>query len=235
MNTLNGITGSEGWLGSYVKQALEKKFSTLSLDSITKDLNNRPNQKDINQLDWVFHFGAKTNIVSSFEDPFNLYKNNIVSTLSAIEIASLSKANLLYLSSYIYGVPDYNPIDEKHNVNPNNPYMISKWIAEQACSNICRQMKIPLTIFRAFNIYGPGLKKGRLISDLLQNISNNKDLMLNDPLPIRDYLYINDFIHLIFKLIDKEQPSSGIFNVGSGSSYSNLEVAQTVKELLILH
>ena len=132
---------------------------------------------------------------------------------------------------FIEIIKKYNPIDENHNVKPNNPYMSSKWIAEQLCTNICQQLNIPLTVFRTFNIYGAGLKKGRLISDLLHNIMNNEDLLLNDPSPIRDYLYIEDFINLIFYLLDSKKSSEGIFNIGSGESHSNLEVAQTIQTL----
>ena len=227
-----GLTGLNGWLGSHVRKALESNsFSIIDLDFITRTLHERPKQQEINKLDWVFHFGAKTNIIKSFEEPFDIYRNNLISTLTAIEIANISQAHLLYLSSYVYGNPEYNPIDENHNVRPNNPYMSSKWIAEQLCTNICQQLNIPLTVFRTFNIYGAGLKKGRLISDLLHNIMNNEDLLLNDPSPIRDYLYIEDFINLIFYLLDSKKSSEGIFNVGSGESHSNLEVAQTIQTL----
>ena len=85
-----------------------------------------------------------------------------------------------------------------------------------------------MTIFRVFNIYGPGLKKGRLISDLLNNYLNNENLQLNDPTPIRDYLYIEDFIRLIFILLKTKKAPGDVFNVGSGKSYSNMDVAKTI-------
>ena len=232
MSLTIGLTGSNGWLGSHVKKALESQsFLVVDLNHITRNLNDRPKQKEKKKLNWVFHFAAKTNIIDSFDNPFDLYKNNLISTLTAIEVASINKAKLLYLSSYIYGNPDYNPIDEKHKVRPNNPYMNSKWIAEQLCTSICKQLHIPLTVFRTFNIYGPGLKKGRLISDLLQNILNGEDLLLNDSKPIRDYLYVEDFIDLVLCLLKTKKSSDGIFNVGSGQSHSNLEVAQAIQTL----
>ena len=233
MSLTVGFTGLNGWLGSHVGKALESNsFKIINLDTFTRALNKRPEKDEITKLDWVFHFGAKTNIKESFNNPFRIYRNNVVSTLSVTEIAKISQANLLYISSYIYGEPNYLPIDEDHIVKPNNPYMSSKWIAEQVCTNICEQLNIPLTVFRIFNIYGVGLSKGRLISDLLHNISNNEDLSVNDSSPIRDYLYIEDFLNLISSLLNSTSPSLGVFNVGSGKSYSNIEVAETIQSLI---
>ena len=228
-----GFTGLNGWLGSHVRKALEStSFRIIDLDFATRSLHKRPEQQEIAKLDWIFHFGAKTSIEGSFEDPFNTYRNNLISTLIVTEIAKISQANLLYISSYIYGQPKYLPIDENHEVKPNNPYMSSKWIAEQTCTNICEQLNIPLTVFRVFNIYGSKLKKGRLVSDLLYNFISNEDLSVNDPVPVRDYLYIEDFISLIFCLLNSKESSVGIFNVGSGNNYNNLEVAQTIQSLI---
>jgi len=230
MNLKVGFSGTNGWLANHVIKSLESKsISIIDFDKITRKLTDKSNAQDIDKLDWFFHLGSKTNIEESFVDPFTTYRNNLIGTLNAIEIAKISQAKLLYLSSYIYGDPKYQPIDEDHIVRPNNPYMSSKWIAEQICTDICQQQDISLTVFRLFNVYGPGLKRGRLISDLLHNILNNEDLLVYDSSPIRDYLYIKDFVNLIFCLLDSEKSPAGVFNVGSGKSYSNLEVAQVIQ------
>jgi len=233
MNLKVGFSGTNGWLANHVIKSLESKsISIIDFDKITRKLADRPREQEIDKLDWFFHFGSKTNIEKSFIDPFSTYKNNLISTLTAIEIAKISKAKLLYLSSYIYGDPKYQPIDENHIVKPNNPYMSSKWIAEQICTDICQQLNISLTVFRLFNIYGSGLKRGRLISDLLYNVLHNEDLVLNDPSPVRDYLYIEDFIDLILCMLNLDKSPAGIFNVGSGKSYTNIEVAKTFQSII---
>ena len=226
-----GLTGCDGWLGSQVKLGFENRHLIISLDFLTRDYQNDMMNEDIPEIDWVFHFGAKTSIVDSFNDPIQINKQNVLSTLSAIEIAHRKNAKFLYLSSYIYGEPKYNPIDEDHPIAPNNPYMISKWIGEEACNRISSYMNIPCTIFRAFNIYGPGIKKGRLISDLLENALSQKDLILNDKNPVRDYLYIDDFIEILNEMITKDHFTPDIYNIGSGFSYSNMEAARLVQSL----
>tara|TARA_Y100001935_G_C17305264_1_gene511929 strand:+ start:826 stop:1677 length:852 start_codon:yes stop_codon:yes gene_type:complete len=226
-----GLTGYDGWLGSQVKLGFENRHSIISLDFLTRDYQNNIMIEEIPDIDWVFHFGAKTSIVDSFNDPIQINKQNVISTLSALEIAHKKNAKFLYLSSYIYGEPKYSPLDEDHPIAPNNPYMISKWIGEEACNRISKYMNIPCTIFRPFNIYGPVIKKGRLISDLLENALSQKDLILNDKNPIRDYIYIDDFIEILRKMVCKNNFMTGVYNIGSGFSYSNFEVAKLVQNL----
>ena len=140
----------------------------------------------------------------------------------------MTDSKILFLSSYIYGKPKYFPVDEHHPVKPTNPYMESKWISEQVCSNLTTQLGIPLIIFRLFNVYGPSLNKGRLIPDLINNVINNQTLILNDPNPKRDYLYIKDFEDLIYNILKMKDFKKRIYNVGGGKAYSNLEVARKI-------
>ena len=67
-----GLTGSRGWLGSYVKSKLETKYEIINLDDFTKDPLAKNTLNDNLKLDWVFHFGAKTNIAESFDNPFEI-------------------------------------------------------------------------------------------------------------------------------------------------------------------
>ena len=135
------------------------------------------------------------------------------------------------MSSYVYGPTQYLPINEQHPVRSVNPYMGSKLLGESLCKQFSEQFKIPLVILRGFNIYGNVLIPGRLISDLIESIKLGKSLVLNDQNPKRDYLYIEDFKALILKIICQKPSKTKIYNVGSGTSYSNLEVANMAHEI----
>ena len=88
-----------------------------------------------------------------------------------------------------------------------------------------------MIILRGFHIYGEYLIPGRLISDLLIASKNNQPLSINDPNPKRDYLYIKDFNDLILKIVEQKPIQTGVYNVGFGEAYSNLEVANLFKRL----
>ncbi len=227
-----GITGFNGFIGSSIaKKLLDEGHKVVSLDDYTRNINSV--DKDSNpfpvNLDWVMHFGASTSINESFDKPFNIYTNNLLSTSIAAQIAFESKCQLLFMSSYVYGNPQYLPIDEKHPLTSLNPYMSSKIIGEDLCKHFNQLLGIPLVIFRGFNIYGDWVSPGRLIYDLVNAVNKGEPLIINDPDPKRDYLYIKDFNSLILKLINHKSSGIEIYNVGSGKSYSNYEVAEIVQ------
>ena len=199
-----GITGQKGFIGnSILKALLRENHQVISLDKYTRSsvIDEPIMEKFPNDLQWLLHFGANTSIKTSWEDPFFAYTNNINSTIQALKIAHNCKAAFLFMSSYVYGNPQYLPIDEKHPVMPLNPYMGSKIIGEEICRAISDLLQIPLIVLRAFNIYGKVQIPGRLISDLLNAVRQDNSIILNDTTPKRDYLYIKDFDALILKII----------------------------------
>lgn len=231
-----GMTGIKGFIGSSVAQALQdEKHEVISLDPYTY---SRKTDKNIilgkncpNDLDWVLHFGATTSITASFENPFFTYSNNVSSTLSALKIANQSNAAIIFMSSYVYGNPQYLPIDEKHPVTSVNAYMGSKVVGEEICKQLSEQLHIPVVILRGFNVYGDHQNPGRLISDLLEIVRSGTEIAINDPNPRRDYLYIKDFCSLILKIISCSPVKVGTYNVGHGVSYTNIEVAEIIRRI----
>ena len=230
-----GITGVHGFLGEAVYKKLDELgHLVVSLDSITrkKFSAKRIKESNIIDIDWVLHFGSKTSIPDSHIDPFSTYASNISSTLSALKIAEKTNSCFLFMSSFVYGSPQYSPIDEKHPVTSSNPYMSSKIVSEEICTQITKCKNIPLIILRGFNIYGEKLIPGRLISDLLIAKNNYEYITINDPKPKRDYLYIKDFVSLIVLIVKFIPINTGIYNVGYGQAFTNLEVANIFRDLI---
>jgi nucleoside-diphosphate-sugar epimerase len=231
-----GITGQDGFIGGTVSRAIkEAGYTVVPLDFITRSPGLAQSDDDAieypSNLAWVLHFGAKTSIPDSLDHPFATYAGNIGSTLLALKAAQHAQAAFLFMSSYVYGQPKYLPIDEKHPVASVNPYMGSKIIGEDLCRQICRMAGLQCVILRGFNIFGDQNIPGRLISDLLDAVRREIPLILNNPVPLRDYLYIKDFITLIRQIVVQRPIKTGTYNVGYGQSYSNLEVAELVNKL----
>jgi len=227
-----GITGYKGFIGNSVAHYLNAQGHDVnSLDSYTRTCIPESDAHDAcpNDLNWVIHFGANTSIPKSFENPVMTYYNNISAMLKAMKIAHHSNAAFIYMSSYVYGKPKYLPIDEGHPLAAINPYAESKIICEGICRNLMNTL--PIIVLRGFNIYGECLIPGRLISDLLECVRKKDPIEINDPHPRRDYLYITDFHRLISIIISQNPIITGVFNVGYGCSYSNLEVAEMVCSL----
>jgi len=229
-----GFTGINGWIGGYISKFLfNEKHDIINLDKWTRNkIIGLPKGKNP-KIDWAFHFGASTSIDNSFSKPFDFYQNNINSTLKLLQIVKDNSAKLVFMSSYLYGIPKYLPIDEKHSISTINPYISSKFLSEQICIEICKQLEVDFVIFRLFNVYAPGVCRGRLISDLIESGTKGLPFNLNDPLPKRDYLYVKDLAHLLTIFIENGIKKSGeIYNIASGFSYSNYEVTRIVESVI---
>ncbi len=227
-----GITGASGFLGSGIYKYLHDKGETVIVldDLVHPDLKKKDSYYE-GPLDWVIHLGATKNIEASFEDAVAIYRRNLHSTLAALDIALKNKARFLYMSSYVYGQPAYLPIDEKHPTSVLNPYMGSKLIGEQICSQFHQTLGMHIIILRGFTLYGPLQIGNQLIPSIIKSIHTNQPVLLNDPLPRRDYLYITDFLELIEKVITSDFTGYEMFNVGGGKVYQNIEVAKKAIEI----
>jgi UDP-glucose 4-epimerase len=136
---------------------------------------------------------------------------------------------LTYISSYVYGPPQYLPVDESHPIAPASPYNHSKLVAEEVCMYYYKTFGVPVTIFRPVNIYGPGQNADFLIPKIIQQTFDNSitSIEVMDLKPKRDYLYINDFIQAIIASMNSDQ--FDIFNLGCGYSLSVEDVINTIQ------
>lgn len=227
-----GITGHQGFVGSEVAEVLAAAgHGVVNLDAYCR----RPDPDTLGtvpaRLDWVLHFAARTSIADSQRDPDGFLRDNLAATRAALDVAASRGAALLYMSSYVYGQPRYNPIDESHPVAELNPYMASKLAGERLASSACAALGLPLVILRPFSLYGRRRQPGRLVSDLLDCLRTGRPLAVNDPNPRRDHLYASDFSALARAIVEQVPVREGVFNVGSGVTHSNQEVADMLRLL----
>ena len=227
-----GITGTSGFLGGEVARLLQSAgFAVVNLDAYCRNPSPEALAAQPTDLAWVLHFAARTSIAQSCGDPQGFWRDNLAATQAALDVAVRSRAAFLYLSSYVYGTPQRNPIDETHPLSDLNPYMASKLAGERLCQQVCAADHLPLVILRPFSVYGRRRQAGRLVSDLLDCLRQGQALVINDPAPARDYLHAADFSALVLAIVATEPARSGVYNVGSGVAHSNLEVAETLRQL----
>jgi len=179
---------------------------------------------------YVFHLAAKTFVPESWKDPFDFYRINVLGTLNVLEFCRQTGSGLTYISSYLYGEPEYLPIDENHPLKAYNPYTHSKLLAEETCCFYEEKFNLSMTIIRPFNIYGPHQPPHFLISEIIGKIFNpsTDKIELMDLKPRRDYVFLDDLVNALFQTIDGPR---GIYNLGSGFSVSVGEIANMLIEL----
>ena len=224
------ITGSNGFVGSHLAPRLEEEGAEVIPIDISKgiDITDWEQVKDYHDIDIIYHLAAKTYIPATVKDPKETYLVNLGGTLNMLELGRKNKVRrFIFASSYVYGPPQYLPIDENHPINPANPYNRSKALGEELCRAYSQDYGLKCVIVRAFNIYGEGQGDNFLIPTILRQISAGK-IELNDPEPRRDLLYVKDAVEAYVKAADYSGSDFEVFNVGLGKSYSVDEIVRKI-------
>lgn len=93
----------------------------------------------------VIHFAAMKSVSESIDLPLEYYTNNIVGTINLLNTMNRFGCKELIFSSSatVYGLPQYMPVDESHQVGLNilNPYGRTKYMIEQILQDLCTSTK----------------------------------------------------------------------------------------------
>lgn len=228
------VAGSDGFVGRNVCAQLEAKGHTIVKIDITNgmDLGDISIIEKIEPIDCFIHLANLVFVPASYQDPERFYRINYLTTLNALEICRKHNARLIYASSYIYGNPQYLPVDENHPVCPFNPYAQTKVICEKMCEGYHRDFKVKVSILRPFNIYGVGQKGMLLIPEIIGQIKEGKkNIQLKAASPRRDYVNVVD-VAGAFVACTEDTNEYNVYNVCSGTSLSVREITEIINRHL---
>ncbi|MDR2419882.1 MAG: UDP-glucose 4-epimerase GalE [Puniceicoccales bacterium] len=204
-------------------------------------------------FDAVFHFAALTRVKESVQHPELYYCHNVVGTLNLLEaMRSFDVKRLVFSSTAsVYGEPQYTPIDEKHPLNPINPYGRSKQMAEMIIQDFDRAYGIRSVCLRYFNVVGAsslGCLGDRrvIVTHLIPSIIHailgiskafsvfGTDYPTRDGTCIRDYIPIEDLVdaHIRALTFLSEGNRTEIFNLGTEQGYTVQEVLTVCERVL---
>jgi len=201
-------------------------------------------------IDGVMHFAALCLVNESMEQPERYFENNVGGSLNLFKAMIRHKVKYLVFSSTcaVYGESQYLPVDEQHPTNPSNPYGESKLITEKMLGWLGKIHKINYAILRYFNV--SGASADGLIGDskkpsqlLVQNAVRGAlgidefkltcpQVKTPDKTPIRDYINVEDLVDAHLKALKylNNNGQSDIFNLGTGTGNSVLQVIDQVKK-----
>jgi len=231
------VTGSSGFIGKALTEKLKNsdskvlEFNTSEGDIAQKDSLDLFLNEPITHL---FHLAAKTYIPDSWDSPVDFFHTNITGTAYVLDFCKRKKIPLTYVSTYMYGNPERLPQTEEDPVITNNPYTLSKYMAEQMCRFYSNNFDMRITILRPFNVFGIGQDEKFLIPAILHQALHEDAIRVKDLTPRRDYLYLED---LVDALVCTLNPASryALYNIGSGHSLSVKYIAETVLDVLGLN
>ena len=205
------------------------------------------------KFDAVIHFAGFKAVGESVAKPVMYYRNNIDTTLTLLEtMAKYNVNNFVFSSSAtVYGVPERVPLVEGMKTGCTNPYGWTKLMIEQILTDAAVANKeLSVVLLRYFNPIGAH-ESGRIGEDptgipnnLLPYITQvaigklpqlgvfGNDYPTHDGTGVRDYIHVVDLAKGHVKAIEyaAEHKGTEIFNLGTGTGYSVLDIVKAFEK-----
>lgn len=242
------ITGSLGFVGTYLREELEQNgYDVVGLDirpgdkTIQADLLNAEQILSLvsqERPDAVFHLAGQADVGRSWKVPQLTMELNVVAAINLMEaIRSVCKDTRMVIvgSSDQYGnlgALGAN-VSETIEMKPQSPYAISKRAQEELARMYVRSYGMNICMTRSFNHGGAGQRTGFMIPDFASGIvrierGEQDCLSVGNLTSRRDFTHVKDVVRA-YRLIAEKGRSGEVYNVGSGKTYS----AQEVLDMLI--
>ena len=220
---------------------LKKAMENPNFRFVKGDISDREfvfNLFEEEKFDIVVNFAAESHVDRSIEDPGIFLKTNVIGT------------QVLMDASRKYGVKRYHqvstdevygdlPLDrpdlfftEETPLHTSSPYSASKAAADLLVLAYFRTYKLPVTISRCSNNYGPYHFPEKLIPLMIIRALNDEKLpVYGDGSNVRDWLYVEDHCFAIDLIIHNGRVGE-VYNIGGHNEKTNLEVVKIIlKEL----
>lgn len=274
------VTGGAGYIGSHTVVELLKlgkdvvivdnlsNSSILVLDRIETITGKRPTFYELDVADKValrevfekesieaaIHFAGYKAVGESVEKPVMYYENNIMSTLSLVEVmAEFGVKKIVFSSSAtVYGLNNPSPLVETMPTSATNPYGYTKVMLEQILRDVeVADKEWSIALLRYFNPIGA--HESGLIGEDPAGIPNNlmpfvaqvavgkrpelsvfgNDYDTVDGTGVRDYIHVIDLAIGHIKALEKISTTEGVhtYNLGSGQGTSVLELVQAFEKV----
>lgn len=124
------------------------------------------------------------------------------------------------------------PQCENHLEKPFSPYSYAKFAASHFIKFLYRAENFPGKVLRPFLIYGPGQEQDRLIPYVIKNALNDYSFKVSSGEQLRDFLYINDAVDVIFKALTNHDINGEIINIGSGEPVRVKDAVQKIIKII---
>ncbi|WP_312353862.1 dTDP-glucose 4,6-dehydratase [Aminipila sp.] len=218
-------------------ETLEPVINNSKFKFIKADIADRKSIYEIfreEKPDIVVNFAAESHVDRSIEEPEIFLKTNVMGTqvlLDACKKFGIQRFHQVSTDE-VYGDLPLDRSDlyftEETPLHTSSPYSASKASADLLVQAYYRTFKLPVTISRCSNNYGPYHFPEKLIPLMIANALKGKSLpVYGRGENIRDWLYVEDHCRAIDVIIH-EGTNGEVYNIGGHNERTNLEVVKTI-------
>lgn len=201
-----------------------------------------------NKIRAVVNFAAESHVDRSIRGPGDFIQTNVMGTFNLLEccrkywetLSPKSKEDFRFLhvsTDEVFGsLGRAEPaFTEVHRYEPNSPYSASKAASDHLVRAWLHTYGLPVLTTNCSNNYGPYHFPEKLIPLVIHNALKGKPLPIyGDGQQIRDWLYVSDHCAAIRRVLDRGQIGE-TYNIGGCNEKANLEVVDTICNLLDAH
>ena len=245
---LDNLSNSKKEVVDKIKTITNKNFKFYEGDCADKNILTKIFNE--NKIDAVMHFAGFKAVGESVKNPLKYYNNNLISTITLLEVMNEYNCKKLVFSSSatVYGNPKTLPIKESFPLSTTNPYGTTKLMIENILNDVAKtDNNWSIAILRYFNPIGA--HKSALIGEDPNDTPNNlmpyivkvatkkleylnifgNDYNTKDGTGVRDYIHVIDLAKGHIKALELINKQKGIdtYNLGTGKGYSVLEIVNT--------
>lgn len=240
------VSGATGLLGSHLTAALVREgadvvvlerdtvrssqFDRLGLRERVAVVRGRVDDLEVveralgeYEVSTVFHLAAQTIVGIAARNPLSTWESNVRGTYLLLEACRRSprvERIVVASSDKAYGAATTLPYREDARLEGRAPYDASKSCADLIAASYAATFRMPVTITRCGNLFGPGdLNWSRIVPGTMRAaLRGERPIIRSDGSPLRDYLYVEDAVDAYLALAGAAPGavSGEAFNVSYG-------------------
>jgi dTDP-glucose 4,6-dehydratase len=220
-----------------LKDAFENEnFKFVRGDIADREAVNRMFEEE--GFDIVVNFAAESHVDRSIEDPGIFLQTNVLGTQVLLDAARAFGVGRFHQVSTdeVYGDLPLDRLDlfftEETPIHTSSPYSASKASADLLTLAYFRTYKMPVSVSRCSNNYGPYHFPEKLIPLIISRALADQSLpVYGTGENVRDWLYVRDHCAAI-DLIIRGGREGEVYNIGGHNEKTNIEVVRTILKAL---
>ncbi len=185
-------------------------------------------------VDSIVHFAAESHVDRSIDNASQFLETNMLGTGVLLEAAKKHRVKkFVHVSTdEVYGSIEDGSFTESSPIRPNSPYSASKAASDLLALSYYATYKLPVTVTRCSNNFGPYQFPEKLIPLFITNAKSDKPLPIyGDGLNVRDWIYVDDHCSAVGTVL-KNGKSGEVYNIGGGSEKTNIEITDIILKKL---